>query len=401
MVSPDPRAHRVPPPAPGRIVGLDVARWWALMGMVATHALVSVRADGHVTLPQQLAGGRSAALFAVLAGVTMALMSGRVPVEASARVRTGRGLLARAALLLMVGMVLAQLGTTIVVILAYYAALFVLGIPFLGLTGRRLLAVAALWAVAAPLVSFVLRPHLPEPLAPSPALEDLGSPVLLAGQLVFTGWYPAFVWLAYLLIGIAVGRAALDRTRTAVVLLAGGLLVAATSYAVSRAVTSRAGVRATLAETLPPHLDRGGLDLTLERGLQGSPPTENPWWLAVVAPHSGTTFDLLHTGGCAVAVIGACLLVAPLAPRVLAVVFGGGAMTLTLYSLHVALRSPGWLDADSVATFTAHVVLLSVVGAAARWSGHRGPLEWLASRAHRWAAGPRPHVSARRSDPGP
>ncbi len=390
MVSAAPPAA-VGPGEPGRIVGVDVARWWALMGMVATHALVSVRPDGQVAWPQLVAGGRASALFAVLAGVSIALLTGgRNPVRGADLGRAARGLAARAALLLLVGVLLAQLGTTIVVILVYYAVLFVLGIPFLALSGRRLALLALAWAALAPCVSFVLRPHLPEPLAPSPGLAELSSPVLLADQLLLTGWYPAFVWLAYLLLGMAVGRTAFDRPGRAALLLAVGLVVAGTSYAVSRALTARSEVRAALAETLPRGLDRGGLDLTLERGLQGNPPTGSAWWLAVVSPHSGTPFDLLHTGACAVAVLGACVLAARLAPRAFAVLFGAGAMTLTLYSLHVVLRTPGWLDDDAPATFAAHVLLLSAIGAAARAAGRRGPLEWLATRAHAWASGPGP-----------
>src|SRR5690606_26499734 len=60
----------------GRIVGLDVARWLALVGMIATHALRPVEASGHPTLVQSVASGRASALFAVLAGVSLALMSG-------------------------------------------------------------------------------------------------------------------------------------------------------------------------------------------------------------------------------------------------------------------------------------------------------------------------------------
>ena len=62
--------------APGRIVGIDAARYLALVGMIATHALVSTTPDGGATLAQQIAGGRASALFAVLAGTTLALASG-------------------------------------------------------------------------------------------------------------------------------------------------------------------------------------------------------------------------------------------------------------------------------------------------------------------------------------
>ena len=173
----------------GRIVGLDVARWWALMGMVATHALVSLRPGGtEVAFAQWVAGGRASALFAVLAGVSMALMSGgQDPLRGAARRRVSRGLAVRAAIVFVIGLALAELGTTIVVILAYYGALFLLGLPFLGLRPLALAAWALGWALVAPLVSFWLRPHLPAPIDASPRFADLGQPVLLANQLLFTG----------------------------------------------------------------------------------------------------------------------------------------------------------------------------------------------------------------------
>ncbi len=372
-------------------MGVDLARWWALMGMVATHTLHPLRDDGSgITVVQAVAGGRASALFAVLAGVSMALLSGgREPLTGAARRSATRGLAVRAALIAAWGLLLGQLGTSIAVILTYYGVLFLLGLPFLGLRTRALLWLAGGWAVLAPLVSFWLRPDLPPRLNTSPVLEDLEHPVLLASQLLFTGVYPAFTWLAYLLLGLAVGRSALDRRDTAVRLLGFGAAAAAASYAVAQVLLDRPGVREELAETLPPLMNRGGLERTLEWGMLGVTPTDSPWWLAVMTPHSGTPLDLLHTGGCAAAVIGAALLVARLAPRLLAVGFGAGAMTLTLYSLHVALRRPGWLDGLDATTFWTHVLLLSAIGAAYRWADRQGPLERLVAAAARVARGAR------------
>jgi uncharacterized membrane protein len=71
----------------GRIVGLDVARCLALLGMVATHVLLDRGADGDLTSTQWLAGGRASALFAVLAGASLALMTGgRRPATSAPRV---------------------------------------------------------------------------------------------------------------------------------------------------------------------------------------------------------------------------------------------------------------------------------------------------------------------------
>ena len=104
-------------------------------------------------------------------------------------------------------------------------------------------------------------------------------------------------------------------------------------------------------------------------------PTGSWWWLAVKAPHSGTPFDLAHTIGCALLVIGACLLVSRLAPQVIAVVFGAGAMTLTLYSLHVVMRMPQIWPEDNTETFVKHVLLVVSIGALFRLRAVRGPLE--------------------------
>ena len=64
---------------PGRLVGLDVARCLALLGMVATHVLDARTPDGELATAQWLAGGRASALFAVLAGVSLALMTRDAP----------------------------------------------------------------------------------------------------------------------------------------------------------------------------------------------------------------------------------------------------------------------------------------------------------------------------------
>jgi hypothetical protein len=110
-------------------------------------------------------------------------------------------------------------------------------------------------------------------------------------------------------------------------------------------------------------------------------PTETWSWLMVRAPHSGAWFDLVMTLGSACLVLGVCLLVGRLAPRVLAVVFGAGAMTLTLYTLHVALRQEGWWDGSLVSDYVGQVALVLVIGAGVRLAGRRGPLELLVGKA--------------------
>ena len=87
----------------------------------------------------------------------------------------------------------------------------------------------------------------------------------------------------------------------------------------------------------------------------------------MVAPHSGTPFDLLETGASAALVIGLCLwLVAWLGDRsrrAVAIVFGAGTMTLSLYSLHVVMRTEQVWPAEEPSSFGWHVLVLLSVGA--------------------------------------
>jgi uncharacterized membrane protein len=361
---------------PGRMVGVDVARCLALLGMVATHVLPPVDGTG-VTAVQQLAGGRSSALFAVLAGVSIALLSGRrEPVHGIARRRVTRGLLVRAVLIAMLGLLLGVLETTIAIILTYYGVLFCLATPFLRLRARSLAWWAAGWLLVVPLLSHLLRPHLPPPSWASPTPASLLDPWQLVTELTFTGYYPAVVWMAYVLVGMAVGRLDLTRRRAAVDLACVGGLLAALSWATSRILLARTGVWQQLQQSY----GSGDLREHLQQGLHGTTPTDTWWWLAVRAPHSGTPLDLAHTIGSALLVTGFCVLVAALAPRTFAVVFGAGAMTLTLYSLHVLLRTPTFWDRDDVPTFVLHVAVVLAVGAAYRLARRSGPLERLVAR---------------------
>ncbi|MGY2062520.1 heparan-alpha-glucosaminide N-acetyltransferase domain-containing protein, partial [Nocardia gipuzkoensis] len=59
-----------------RLIGVDAARGLALIGMMAVHVLPDATDDGDPTWSFTLFGGRASALFAVLAGVSVALLTG-------------------------------------------------------------------------------------------------------------------------------------------------------------------------------------------------------------------------------------------------------------------------------------------------------------------------------------
>ena len=354
--------------AGARLVGLDVARALALLGMVATHLLPELGAGGEQTWQHDLAGGRASALFAVLAGTTLALLTGgRTPLRGRDRALASAGVAARALLIGAVGLWLGGLETGLAVILTYYGVLFLLGLPFAGLRAGWLAALAALWVVVAPVVSHLWRPRVPPPSYDSPTWAGLTDPVRLGSELLLTGYYPALPWLAYLLAGMALGRADLGRRAVQVLLLGGGVVLALGGSVLSGALTA--------GRFDPRVLESASL------GLAGTAPTDRWAWLLLDAPHSATPFDLAVTIGSALAVVGGCLLVVGLLPavgaRFVAVLFGAGTMTLTLYTLHAVLRTDRFWPPEEGA-FQRHVLLLAVIGAvfvALRW---RGPLELLA-----------------------
>jgi uncharacterized membrane protein len=388
----------LPEVAPGRVVGVDVARALALLGMMATHLLPGL-VGTHVPWAQQVAGGRASALFAVLAGVSVALVSGRSrPVHGRARYAVSVRLVVRSVIIGALGITLGLVPTGIAVILAYYAVLFLLGLPFLGLRAPALALLAGLWAAAGPVLSQLLRPRLPEHMVGSPSPESLASPLQLLDELLFVGYYPAFVWLAYLLAGMAIGRSDLLHKGTARALLAGGVSLAVAATALSRTLLARDDARGALAATFPDDSveDPEVLTATLTHGLHGTTPTDSWWWLATVAPHSGTPLDLAQTIGSAMAVVGLCLLVTRVRPRVWAAVFGAGAMTLSLYTLHVLMMGQGWWpDLESPGSYDDQVLVVLAAGAVFALVPLRGPLESVVAVLSRAAASPWTDAPAR------
>jgi len=358
----------------GRLVGLDVARCLALVGMIGTHVLDSHTPSGGLAPWQAVAGGRAAALFAVLAGVSLALMTRR-----GASPATYAALALRALMIALLGLVLGALDTDIAVILTYYGVLFLLGLPFVRLGARWLLVLGGLWVVVGPVVSQLVRPHLPERGVASPYPEQLAEPGRLLAELCFTGYYPVVPWLAYLLVGMGLGRLALRCRATAAGVALAGLGTAVVSMAVSRGLTALPGVRDRLAADLPIPDGVDPLEV-VAGGMFGQTPVDGGWeWLLVVAPHSTTPFDLAHTIGTSLLVIGACLLVESLVPAAgrvfLAVALGAGAMTLTLYSLHVAMSTPEVWPSEVPGSLRWHLLVVLAIGAAYAAAGQRGPLE--------------------------
>jgi uncharacterized membrane protein len=381
-----------------RLSGIDAARGIALLGMMATHLLPTFEADANLT-PTWIGltfSGRAAALFAVLAGIGLALSTGKQhPLEGRALAAARRGIALRALVIAVVGLALGGLEVNVAVILVHYAVLFLCILPFLGLRLKALCAWTAGWILGSPVLAFLLRPWLmaaepPLQLNHNPGWEDLATPGQLLGDLFLTGYYPVLQWLSYLLIGLIIGRLTLTALGLPLLLLAAGTAVAAFAKVLGTAAMDEWGGREALQAILtdPSY----PLDSLLQVNLAGVRQEGSWWWLAGSAPHSGTTLDLLHTSGVAAAVVGLCLLVGRLGEwldlDLLLPLRGAGAMTLTLYTVHVWVVAAfhlkplpeGWTE-DGM--YFAHAALAVLTGMAFVILKRRGPLEWLGHAANK------------------
>lgn len=276
-------------PSTTRLFGVDAARGVALLGMFAAH---TVSLGG-----EQLYDGRSAILFATVAGVSLGLLTGAAaPPPPGARGPGRLVVLVRGSVLVLLGLALTTfVRPPVAVILDYYGFAFLLLIGVLFVARPLLALLAAGFAIAGPLIVTAVIDGI--------AFDDIVAPLQVFALWLFFGNYPVIIWLAFLLIGLFLARSDLRERSTAALALVLGTLAAVLGYG----------------------------SVLLFEGID-------------VSAHSGTTAEVVGSGGVAVAIIGALSLldsatglgerVARVLRFVLSPVAAAGAMVLTLYTAH-------------------------------------------------------------------
>jgi uncharacterized membrane protein len=348
----------------GRLLGVDAARALALVGMMAVHVLPDTDRDGSISAAYFFASGRSSALFAVLAGLGLALATGGSNPPRGRLYRASVGAIwGRAAIIGFIGLFLGDLNSGVAVILVNYGALFLLGALFISLPTSRLALLAVVWGLLTPVISHYLRMRWPVSSYEVTGFDSLIEPVRTAREVLFTGYYPVFTWMTFLLAGMAVGRTKVSSSATAARLAAVGGALAAGAYAVSWLLLDVLGGRT--------HVDE------LPTQFYGVTPTDTWWYLAVPTPHSGTPIDFAHTIGTSLLLLGLLLWGAIRSKWSVAWLAGAGGMTLSLYTAHVVVLSLGWGPDDRVALWLWHAVIALIVGFVWRATIGRGPLENL------------------------
>lgn len=378
---------------PPRILGLDVARGLAILGMAGAHIGETEAFEWlDPATWTDLVHGRSSILFALLAGVSIALMTGRSVLPERERIPSIRlNLVGRGAVIFLIGLALEMLNTPIAVILTLYGILYVAVIPFLRWRPWQLLLAAAALALLGPALLAFLGAVM---------LQPFGTGI----GFVLYGTYPITVWLALVLGGMALGRMHVERVRTAVIALAVGIVLAVVGYGLG-GIGQAAGLSTPAEDSSSSFIDSSfsessfdgafpesdGGAVSMPSGWEGYPQAlaaSDPLGSVLAAvfavePHSGGTAEVLGSGGFALAVIALCLLLSrplrwPLLP------LGAlGSMPLTAYSAHVVsivlVGGPGSFFSSNAFWGATAVGLLLVTTLWSMFFG-RGPLERLVGR---------------------
>ena len=337
-----PGASSAAPPARPRIIGLDVARALALLGMMVNHLM---EPDGWSA---EIFRGFPSALFAVMAGFSLSIMGARGVREGGGALAGSRhGLIVRGAVLIALGALIEPFAGTIQVVPSAFGICYV-ALACAPRWRTSTLAVVAGLLVAACAISHVLN-------------MTVGVPASLVP--VMSGPYPAVVWAAYMVIGVIAHRLLTRSTRAQLLTVLVGVPLA------------------VVGTVLRGYVD---LDAMLDSGDLGALALTS-----VIDPtaHSGGLIDMVTSVSGALAVIALCLLV-----------FKGGwwsfplqamgSMSLTVYVAHVLSAGPFLVEdaPERLPVLGAATVLLSLALATLiRLRFRHGPLEWTMRRLIRLA----------------
>jgi uncharacterized protein len=363
-----------------RIEGFDVARAVAIVGMVVIHFTNALSYEVMPARLQELVGlldGRAAALFVILAGIGVTLMTRSAVASHDAQtIRQARSLCVRRGVFLLV---LGFLNYAIwpADILRVYGVSLIVAASLLTAKSRTLLIVSSLFVVTF-IGMWITIDYSPHGGWDSDTYLQAWTPKNISRELFYAGSRSVFPWTGLLLFGMWLGRLdwRLPKTQRQVLVYAGILLVSA--EIVSWWLVS-------LLTEEPVSLD--GEFVVALLGTESMPPMP---------------LFLLAAGSAAVFVIAICNLAdnrfhGSLVIRALAAM---GRLALTWYLFHIALT---WLVAVILAMLKepdvaalqlsdpqlvgvefflliGFLVVAIAVSSLFAWFERRGPAEWLMRR---------------------
>lgn len=331
----------------GRILGVDIARALAILGMLAVH-VGPTDAPGPLGRLYAAPYGRASLLFVVVAGVGVSLMA-----RSASPLGARRKLLWRATLLLPAGLALQELDHGANVILQDYALFFILATLAIALSWRWLLGLAVAFAALGPVAYVMGRAAAPGTFDRSPTslTDPLGDTV---HGLVLSGPYPLITWAAPFLLGLWLGRLDLRSPRLRRQLMVIGGSVGLGAFLLARLLV------ATLGPPVTHH---------------------DPRFLMTSAAHGQMPLWLIGGTGVAAALLGAALIAGDRLPRLTRPFAAAGRLALTIYVGHLLILAavPAWTTSDELLPAIAIVTVFgtAILTGATLWCkvASRGPLE--------------------------
>lgn len=306
-----------------RLAGLDAARYLAFAGMLLVNFQLAMQVDiseaGWINGLFGVLEGKASATFVVLSGIGLSLATRRMSSREARHWTLRRALFLLAAGLLNLSVFPAD-------ILHYYAVYFLLAIPLLH-CGAKVLATSAVFIAF--LSCWLLLTHNYSNGWDWVLLQYRDAWTLTGAirNLFFNGFHPVFPWIVFLLAGMALGRMALHHLNVQCAIVAAGLAFLILAMLISRSF----------------HL--------------------SPYrWLLASTPMPPGPVYLLTGLGSALAVTGACLVMARW-QVFLSSVLTAGRMTLSLYVAHILLGM-GTLEAMGMLNGTAHAETVLACAAA-------------------------------------
>jgi uncharacterized protein len=352
-----------------RIEGFDLARALAFLGMVFVNFRVALATEEGsprwLTWLDTRLDGRASATFVILAGVGLSLLSRRARETGDTAAMAGvrRTLFRRAAFLFVVGLLYWSIWPAD--ILHYYGIFLAVGALLLNAPDRRLLGLASILVV---LFAFLLVLGVDYNAGwdwRTLTYRDFWTPRGFVRNLIFNGFHPVVPWLAFLVLGMWLGRRDLRTPEVWRRLLLAGFVVAVAAETASR----------LLVAVAIPRL--GAEDAVAVFGTAPMPPMP---------------LYMLAASGTSIVVIVLCVRMAErfAGARWLAPLVATGQLALTLYVAHVVIGLAP-LEELGLGHGRRSVAFSVVWGAAfcvgAVWFSHlwrsrfaRGPLEMVMRR---------------------
>lgn len=303
--------------AGNRIIGYDVARSFALLGMALINFTYIMVDYPHCSPLSQflmnLVYGRASAIFVMLAGVGISLLTRHaLRANDANQLNIHRKTLLKRAFFLFVTGICFALKIWRADILHFYGVYMLAGVSLLNASDRRLWEMAGLFTgVFLVMMLFMdFEPDLGWAL-----VDETGSWHLATGlkNLFFNGYHPVFPWTAFLILGMWLGRRDITHPVLRWKIFSSGLVIYVTTEVISR----------LLIQFLSDH-----------------PPgttASEILWLFETTPMPPSPFYMISASAQSMAVIMGCVMLAhaPSLHKWFKPLADAGQMSLTLYIGHI------------------------------------------------------------------